>query len=72
MYYSVCLVEFVVYQCAQQFSLREEVLHLEVALLMQFVWCNPDESHLLERQVAAALQFLGQCSKHLTRHHRLS
>src|SRR5574344_2791095 len=69
---SVRLVEFVKHQCLEQFCLGEEVLHFEVALLMQFVWGNPYESHLLEWQVATALQFLGESGEHFACHHRLS
>ena len=56
---TVRLVEFVKHHWFQQLSLREEVLHFEIALLMQLVGCNPDERNLPEWQVATALQFFG-------------
>ena len=69
---TVRLVEFVEHHWFQQLSLRKEVLHFEIALLMQLVRCNPDERHLPEWQVATALQFLGECGEHFACHHRLS
>ena len=63
------LVQFVVHHRPQQVGFTEEVLHLEVALLVQFIRRNPYICHLLIRAVAARLQFLRQVVQHLRSHY---
>ena len=71
-YRALALVYLVVHHRLQQSGLREVVLHLEVALLVQLVRSYPDECHLLVRTVAPRLQLLRQVCQHLRCHHRLT
>ena len=63
------MVKFVEYHGVQSAILGEAVLHLEVALLMQFIGSNPNIGSLGKRGIRALGQFLIQAAKHLRCHH---
>ena len=72
LYGALALIQVVIHYGLQQMRLREVVLHLEVALLVQLVGRYPDEGHLLIGAVASALQLFGQVGQHLRGHYRLA
>ena len=66
------MVQFVIHHSSKLMSFAEEILHLEVTLLMKFVWSYPDVCYLLIRKITTRLQFSGEVTQHLRCHHSLS
>ena len=69
MNHTLTLVYLVIHHRFQQTRLCEVILHLEVALLVQFIGGYPNESNLLVRTIATTLQLFSQVCQHLRSHH---
>ncbi len=63
------VVEFIINNRTQGAVLCEVVLHLEVALFMQFVWGNPNICYFCVWSIGALGQFLIKPHKHIRCHH---
>ena len=63
------VVEFIVYDRSQGAILSEIILHLEVALLVQFIWSNPNIRYFGERRIGTFSQFLIEPHEHFRCHH---
>ena len=66
------VVEFIVYDRTQSAVFSKIVLHLEVALLMQFVWSNPNIGYFSERCIGTLGEFLIEPHKHFRCHNGLA
>ena len=69
---SLGVVQLIVHHGTKLARFGEVVLHLEVTLFVQLVGSNPNESHLLRRQVTTALKLFGYYTQHFTDHHGLA
>ena len=66
------VVEFIVDNRTQGAILGKVVLHLEVALLVQFIWSNPNISYFGAWSIGTLGEFLGEPHKHFRCHHSLA
>lgn len=63
------VVEFIVDYGTEGAILSKVVFHLEVALLMQLIWSNPDISHFGARGIGTLCEFMIEPHKHFRSHH---